>query len=130
MTKKLLGRDAILAADDLPFEDVKVPEWGGTVRVRAITAGERDLFEQSVIADRENMGFRAIRARMASLSIVDAKGDRLFTEEDIEALDGKSAAAMDRVFEVSERLSGLGGDDVKELEKNSGAGQRGDSSSS
>ena len=30
---KLLTGAAILAANDLPHEDVEVPEWGGTVRV-------------------------------------------------------------------------------------------------
>ena len=30
----LLSRDAILQAQDLPHEDVEVPEWGGMVRVR------------------------------------------------------------------------------------------------
>lgn len=126
----LLDRDAILKADDLPHEDIKVPEWGGTVRVRAITAGERDKFEQSIFANRDDMTKRAIRARLASLSIIDKNGERLFSDEDVSALDGKSARAMDRVFEVAERLSGVGPDDVKELEKNSGAAQRGDSSSS
>ena len=38
----LLSAAEILAADDLPTEDVEVSEWNGTVRVRALTGAERD----------------------------------------------------------------------------------------
>ena len=39
----LLSKEQILAAEDLPHKDVPVPEWKGTVRVRALTGFERDL---------------------------------------------------------------------------------------
>ena len=38
----LLSKSAILCANDLQTEDVDVPEWGGTVRVRSFTGRERD----------------------------------------------------------------------------------------
>jgi len=41
----LLTKDAILAAEDAVFEDVHVSEWGGTVRVKALSGLERDRFE-------------------------------------------------------------------------------------
>ena len=33
----LLSKTAILAANDLKSEDIKVPEWDGAVRVRSFT---------------------------------------------------------------------------------------------
>ena len=38
----LLTKSAILGINDLKHEDVPVPQWGGTVRVRAMTGQERD----------------------------------------------------------------------------------------
>ncbi len=34
----ILSKEAILSADDLPREIVSVPEWGGQVYVRTMTA--------------------------------------------------------------------------------------------
>ena len=40
-----LSRDEILGKRRGKVEEIKVPEWGGTVFVREITASERDAFE-------------------------------------------------------------------------------------
>ena len=44
-----LSREDILKAEDLPTEEVPVPEWGGSVLVRGLTGRERDLFETSMM---------------------------------------------------------------------------------
>lgn len=125
----LLTRQQILAADDLKTELVPVPEWGGTVLVRALSGSERDAFEQDIVTFRRegkrtvtDTDLHNVRAKLAVHSIVDESGARLFSIEDIEALGSKSAAALQRVFDVAQRLSGLSDDDVEELAKNSGAG--------
>ena len=119
---KLLTREAILQAKDLPYEDVAVPEWGGKVRVRALTGAERDRFEASIVEQRGKAGPRLntanIRAKLVALCCVDEQGNRLFSDEDAELLGRKSAAALNRVFEVAQRLSGLTQADMEELEKN------------
>lgn len=115
----LLTREAILGADDRRTEDVHVPEWGGTVRVRALSGAERDAFEAAIAGVRPDGSRRFnlvnVRARLIALSAVDAEGNRLFTDADVEALGEKSAEAMTRVFEVAQRLSGLTDADVEEL---------------
>lgn len=124
----LLNRDQILTADDLPTEDVEVPEWGGTVRLRALTGTERDAFEVSVAGDgKKNLS--NLRARLVALSVVDDKGERLFTDADVKKLGLKSAAALDRLFDKARHLSGLDEDDVEELAGNSDAAQSGASTS-
>ena len=118
---KLLTREAILQADDLPRELVEVPEWGGALYVRALTGAERDAFEQSIVETRgknTRMNLRNIRARLVALTVVDEDGNRLFSDDDVEALGRKSAAALNRVFEVAQRLSGLRPEDVEELAGN------------
>ncbi|MGE5585722.1 MAG: hypothetical protein ACM309_09390 [Bacillota bacterium] len=117
----LLTKEAILQAQDLPTEDVEVREWGGTVRVRALTGAERDAFEQGVVETRgksTRMNLRNIRAKLVALTVVDEDGKRVFTDEDAELLGRKSAAALNRVFEVAQRLSGLRPEDVEELAGN------------
>ena len=110
-----------MQADDLAHENVDVPEWGGTVRVRTLTGFERDAFEQSVITRRGkqvDMNLENLRAKLAALTIVDEDGERLFSEADVQALAQKSAAALSRVFTVAQRLNGLTNEDVEELAEN------------
>ena len=61
-----------------------------------------------------------IRAKLASWCCVDAQGGRLFTESDVQALGGKSAAALGRIFDVATRLSGITEEDVDEMAEGDG----------
>lgn len=117
----LLSRETILQAQDLPMERVPVPEWGGEVIVRGLTAAERDQFEQSIVETRgknTKVNLRNIRAKLVVLCCVDEQGNRIFCDEDAEVLGRKSAVALNRVFEVAQRLSGLRPEDVEELAGN------------
>lgn len=132
----LLSRDQILTAQDIPTEDVDVAEWGGTVRVRGLSGAERDAFEASITGSQASKKGQSrqlrldnLRARFVAMSIVDDAGVRVFSDADIKALGGKSAAALERVYEVGQRLSGLSDDDVEEMAGNSDAAPRGDSTS-
>lgn len=115
----LLSREQIIGSDDRKTQDVAVPEWGGTVRVRALSGRERDAYEAGIVTlagdGSKRVSLENIRARLVSLSVVDDAGNRIFTDEDIVALGGKSASALERVFDVARKLSGLGEDDVEEL---------------
>lgn len=127
---ELLTRDVILQADDILIEDVYIPEWGGTVRVRGMTGTERDKFESEIVEqDRGEVRVQAenLRAKMLALVCINADGSKLFQQSDIEALGGKSAAALQRLFEVAQRLSGLTEADVEELTKNIDGDQSEDS---
>jgi len=141
----ILTRDQILGAPDLPTETVPVPEWGGDVVVAALTGAERDELEKTFTSQREPVnraerrawrsdGKRlppeaapaapvGLRALVAAFAIRGGDGARLFTVADVQALAGKSAAALDRVFAVACRLSGITQNDQEELEGNSDAGQ-------
>lgn len=129
--KKFLNKAEILAIDDLKFEDVQIPEWGGAwVRVRTLQANERDRFEASTVqrnGKKVTTNLDNIRARLCLLCMVDENGERLFQEEDTFPLGGKSAAALDRIFTVAQRLNGLRDEDVEELAKNSNGDQSEDS---
>lgn len=110
----LLSKQDILGCNDIPTELVEVPEWGGTVKVRGMSAGERDRFDDHI---RTN-GLSALRATMAANGIIDEDGTRLFTDAEVTKLGEKSAEALDRVVEVVSRLSGLTAEDAEYLEGN------------
>jgi hypothetical protein len=116
---KLLTADQILAAEDIQSEIVRVPEWGGSVRVKGLSGTERDAFEASLL---ENVGTRKqklslvnVRAKLCALTIVDEKGTQLFKESQLGKLGGKSASALDRIYGVAQRLSKISDQDVEEL---------------
>lgn len=115
---KILTRDQILASADLEKQLVSVPEWGGDVFVRSLTGAERDKFESGMIEQRgksQSVNLSNVRAKLAAMTICDEAGDRIFSDMDVKMLAGKSALALNRVFEVARKLSGLAEEDVKEL---------------
>src|SRR5690349_15146048 len=116
----MLSKDQILSATDLPLEEVPVPEWGGSVFVKTMSGTERDAFEEGIVEARKSgTELVNIRARLAVYVVCDKTGARLFTDDDAEALGKKSGKALDRIFSVAQRLSGIGDSDVAELEGNS-----------
>jgi hypothetical protein len=127
----LLSRELILEADDYTIERVDCPEWGGSVYVRSMSGTERDLFEQSMLDKKGERKDRVenIRAALAARTVCDATGQRLFSDKDIQHLGSKSGKALDRIFGVSQRLSGLSQKDIEELAKNSDAGPSEDTTS-
>lgn len=110
-----LTRAAILEQNDRPIREVPVPEWGGKVLVRMMSAGERDAFEASQQGDPH----KDLRARLAVATVCDADGVPLFTAEDVPALTAKSARALDRIFAAAARHNGITAADIEELRKNS-----------
>lgn len=121
----VMDRDAILKADDLVSEVVDIPEWNGKVRVRSLTGQERDAYEQSITRRRGmtvELNLVNARAKLIALTVVDDEGVRVFSDEDVIELGKKNATALNRVFEVAQRLSGLTEEDVKDLTATLGDG--------
>lgn len=117
-----LSRDAILGAVDTEYQTVDVPEWGGQVRVRSISAAERErLMKLSVVTEgrgakqTQRFDMPTFRVKLAALSMVDDDGRRLFTDDDMAALGRKSARALERVSDVALDLAGVQ-DDTKDDE--------------
>ena len=127
-----LSRDQILSAQDVQIERVFVPEWGGEVLVRGLRGFERDEIEASMIArvgKDWRLNIHNLRAKLVAMSVVDEHGNRIFSDSDVDALGKKSAAALQRVFEVAQRLSGLSAEDVEALGKASASVLSADSGS-
>lgn len=115
-------RDSILAADDLPRERVQTDEWGRSgvpfVYMRGFSGSEREAWERSQTVlgpngDRiPNPRAKNVRAQFLVKLMTDENGDRIFADEDVEALSGKNAAVLERLAMVGLRLSGMIGDEA------------------
>lgn len=112
-----LTREQILSADDLPYEDVPVPEWGGTVRVITMMDNEREQFEMK-FAGKKGEGMAGVKRWLCAMTIAGEDRVPIFAVADVDALGRKSGAALNRVFDVSARLNGLTKQDQDELAKN------------
>ena len=130
---EFLSKSDILGYQDVVTEEVVVPEWGGRkVRVMGLTGRGRDDYEAAILDQRgkkTRVNMRNARARMVALTVVDERGERIFSDDDIPMLGQKNAAALDRIFDVARRLSGLSDEDVEELEGNSAGTTSADSPS-
>ena len=120
---KVLNKQDILQARDVSTEMLDVPEWGGTIYVRSISAAERGLIEEGAARFKESKGkndtfARTFTVKMVSMSVCDENGQRLFEDKDIALLQQKNAAVISRIAEVAQRLSGFSKQDLEELEKN------------
>jgi hypothetical protein len=108
-------RERILGMDDLPFEDVVVPEWEDiTVRVRAATV---EAFQDTFA------GIGGDPALIVALTIacshdVDT-GERLFNSGDATVLMTKHFGAVNRLGRVASRLCGIGPEAGTRAEGNS-----------
>lgn len=116
----ILSRDEIFATEDVKTEIVPVPEWGGDVRIRGLSAEKRDEWDSSFETDSAGKFIphcmKNVRARLVSMCAVDENGNPLFQPSDVAKLGEKSASALVRLHDACRRLSGM---DLEAVEKNS-----------
>jgi|SRR5205807_2586487 len=129
----MLQREQILSTKGrLKRATVAVPEWGGDVLVQELSAADRDAFEASCVT-RKGKSVEAnlvnLRAKLVVRAVVADDGTRIFADADADAVGQLSGAAINRLFEVAQRLTGLTDQDVEELVGNSAGGAPGGSGS-
>lgn len=114
---KYLTAESILAAEDFEYADVECPEWGGSVRVRSLSGGQRSIIIQRVQA-KEN---EELHELLTVMGCVDEDGNRIFTNKDIDLLKKKSSTPIYRVAKKIMEISGIGNTDeaVEDAKKNS-----------
>lgn len=119
-----LSKDQILAAEDITTDEVAVPEWGGTLRIKALSGTERDRLEAQITdAKSGKVTLDNTVAKIVAASVVDDDGQRMFAPNEVKALGEKSARALYRVAEAAKNLSAMSDQDVEELAGNSEPGQ-------
>lgn len=84
---------------DLKHEDVLVPEWNETVRVRALTAREMLTWSEATSTGRSGQAL----FELVAATVVDENGEPIF---DAAAVERRPFALVNRLAEVAVRLSG------------------------
>lgn len=100
--KKYLTATEIIEAKDIEIVDVDVPEWGGIVRLRAMSGEEAVTFVESLKGQLATSS-----ARIIASCAVDEDGKHLFTFEQVEQIKKKSLKAIMRLQKEALRINGL-----------------------
>lgn len=95
-------RETILAADDRKPVKLPVPEWGCDIFLKPLNGHERSRIVRAASSNDSTLYGLAV-----VLSACDEQGNKLFTEQDIPALNEKSGAVLDRVATVIVKANGL-----------------------
>jgi len=106
-----LTREQILEAIKTRAEEtvvVHVPEWGGDILIRRMTASEA---ERSGLASDDAETPEKI-ARVLAMSVVDEDGNLAFTTKDIQALAKIDVGAAAKVFTKCIEINGLSSDEL------------------
>jgi hypothetical protein len=112
----LLTREQIFTAEDTPFEEIRVPAWGGTVKVKTMNADEGMDFSQLLARPEFKDHFREA---LVIACVVDENDAPIFTPEDLPALRKRNARAFTAVFNAAARLNGFSAEAVEAARKNS-----------
>lgn len=113
-------RDALLRPLVRRFKVVEIPDWG-KFRIRSLTELERSKFEAS-IRDKKgqvsNSKLVDLKCRMIVLCIVDADGNQLLTNADIDVLRNQDSKATNALVDAIQSHCGITEGDMEDLEKN------------
>ena len=118
---RALSRTDILAAQDLVQTEIDVPEWGGKLYLRGLSAAERSAYENRFRTlrqeDPEQASLKAV-VLLIAMTAISSDGRPVFTEEDLDALAAKSFDVLLKVFHAARRVNGMAAGDDEDAEKN------------
>lgn len=98
-----LTKDEILARrSSLPTEEVDIPEWGGSVRIRLLTL--REVEDIMRIFRSDAGGIRAYYP-VVEKSCVNEDGTQMFVGEDVKLIPTLPWGAVERIVKASMKLS-------------------------
>ena len=129
----LLNRNQILEAKDIQTKDIEVKEWGGTIRIKQLSAKEyNDIFMNMINirkmaakqlskknADEnleEAINELAIKNQKILIiikSVVDENMNSVFTEADMELLYQKNTNVINKIIAEIEEFNSVSTEDVK-----------------
>ena len=119
-----LTREQILAARSqrkpIPLE---VPEWGGTVYIKILSAGDQVALFSNGHKDVE------IPIFLVAATLVSEDGERLFTDEDVPLLLEEEFPIIMRVYREAARHNGISTEELDEAMQSFETTQAGNSSS-
>ena len=107
--KVLTPTDLETADCDRTVEPVDVPEWGGRVHVRELTALETGKVEDAVYDEKDQVRAELVAPAWVAACLCDPTGKPFYRPGDTQAIltvGSKSAPVVRRIYEVAARLNG------------------------
>lgn len=101
---------------------MQIPELGGSVWVKGMSAADRSKFEkdfQTASGKTNKRKAAEVRERLLVACVCDENGTRMLTTQDIDALGRQSIQIVERIVEVAQRLCGMSNEDVELMAGNS-----------
>ncbi len=111
----LLSAASILAAEDIKFEVVEVPEWGGSVYLQQMNAEETRAFSklmQTTVNEENGMFLMLIHSARTGKD-----GELVFTIEQLPELRKKNFDVLLRLQRIALRLNKMGAEGQEALKK-------------
>lgn len=109
-------RGKIFEADDITKELLEVPEWGVTVEIRSMTAGQRaTLTEGATSGDKVDVSNMYAKTVIATVFDPES-GLPIFNNNDREAILSKNGVVIERLATKALGSSGLGDKAVEEAQ--------------
>lgn len=107
-----ITKDQLLGAtaSTMPTETVRVPELGGTLTVRGLTAAERDRILKDTATGKgrkQKTDIARLRTLLVARTVIGDDGQRMFTDGEAHELGKVRSDVVERVFSVAAKLSGL-----------------------
>ena len=115
-----LTKEIIFGYDDLPKTKLEVPEWGGFVFLRSLTAGESMRLSELHELHNGNIPMKDMLA-VLSHCVVDEKNNPIFPKEE-EAVDGlltKNMRVIQYLLKEINKLNSITIDKIEDEEKKS-----------
>lgn len=114
----MLKKEDILAKCELPSVVVEVKEWGGDVKLRALTAGEYDKYQQKLFrmkGDKIEQNFDEVTTALLCYSLVGEDDKPLFTQDELKKLPSKP---LRKLYRIAQDLNGETEEGKDAIEKN------------
>ena len=99
---KYLTAEDILSVDDFVFDEIECPEWGGTIRIRSLSGGQRATIKKAI-----DNGSEDIDEMVCVMGIVDENGRRILEKKHISVLSSKSTKPVSRIAIRILEISGM-----------------------
>ena len=102
-------REQILGAQDIARETVPCPEWGTDIVLHGLTARARFQIVARFSDDSGKVSYEDLYpALVVACAHAPDSDELLFTDEDLDAIAGKSATPVERLGQAAMRISGIG----------------------
>ena len=111
----ILGKDAIFGITDLEYTELDVPEWGGTIRLQSLTGADANAI--GAMSQKDVFTSDAL-VRLVIMSVVDAEGNKVFTDDNRDELNKRNAQVLIRIGQAALKLNGLSKEAIEDAAKN------------